>query len=145
MAICLPDKESIPSLIPDVLENITNQIKPDLSPSDQVDFDTNIRPNADPSTGPILDPNLKDWFVNGLNDKFPFCIPFDLINLVSVLDAEPKTPYWEIPFVFDKVGVDEKIIIDLSKFDTVAEICRWIETFAFCGFLIIKTRGLIRG
>lgn len=81
----------------------------------------------------------------GLSDRFPFCIPFDLIDLIGVFAADPVTPYIEIPFVFERLGIDEKIVIDFSEFETVAEICRWIERIGFIGFLVIKTRNLVKG
>ena len=36
-----------------------------------------------------------DWSINGLGEKFPFSIPFDLVALVTVLNAEPQAPRFE--------------------------------------------------
>lgn len=84
-------------------------------------------------------------FVADLSKFFPFCIPFDLIHLLSVLDAEPEIPRWEIPFKIPAYGVDETIVIDLSAFDGVAKIVRLCETILFIFSLILATRGLIKG
>lgn len=84
-------------------------------------------------------------FVADLSKFFPFCIPFDLIHLLSVLEAEPETPRWEIPFKIPAYGVDETIVIDLSAFDGVAKIVRLCETILFIFSLILATRGLIKG
>lgn len=84
-------------------------------------------------------------FVADLSKFFPFCIPFDLIHLFSVLEAEPETPRWEIPFKIPAYGVDETIVIDLSAFDGVAKIVRLCETILFIFSLILATRGLIKG
>lgn len=89
--------------------------------------------------------NINDFTTSGLGSKFPFCIPYDLINLISVFNAEPVAPKFEIPFVFEKWGINESYTIDLSIFDNVAKIFRTFETFWFIGFLIMKTRGLIKG
>ncbi len=89
--------------------------------------------------------NINDFKTSGLGSKFPFCIPYDLINLISVFEAEPVTPKFEIPFVFEKWGINESITIDLSIFDNIAKIFRTFETLGFIGFLIMKTRGLIKG
>lgn len=88
---------------------------------------------------------LDDFTTSGLGSKFPFCIPFDLINCVKMLQATAKAPRWEIPFKFDKIGVNEKIVIDLSKFEPVVKVIRVCELFGFIGFLIVKTRGIIKG
>lgn len=89
--------------------------------------------------------DINDFKTSGLGSKFPFCIPYDLFNLISVFDAEPVTPKFEIPFVFEKWGINESITIDLSIFDNIAKIFRTFETLGFIGFLIMKTRGLIKG
>ncbi len=82
----------------------------------------------------------------GLNDKFPFCIPFDLYNLIKALDAEPVAPKFTIPIIKnEKYGWDYSITVDWSDFNVVAEICRGVEVFCFIFFLIMKTRSLIRG
>lgn len=82
----------------------------------------------------------------GLDDKFPFCIPFDLIDLVSALDADPEAPKFTIPIIKnEKYGWDYSIDVDWSDFDVVAKVCRSVEVFCFIGFLILKTRSLIRG
>jgi hypothetical protein len=81
--------------------------------------------------------------------KFPFCIPWDVVDLVSSVSAEKKAPKWELPF---KMGnktfgykVDEKVIIDLSKYETLAVICRWFFRIMFILSLVIITRYLIKG
>lgn len=84
------------------------------------------------------------WIAD-LSKFFPFCIPFDLIHLLSVLDADPVAPRWEIPFKFPVYGVDETIVIDLSIFDDVAKIVRLLETILFIFSLILATRSLIKG
>lgn len=84
------------------------------------------------------------WIAD-LSKFFPFCIPFDLIHLLSVLDADPVAPKWEIPFKFPAYGIDETIVIDLSIFDDVAKIVRLLETILFIFSLILATRSLIKG
>ena len=84
------------------------------------------------------------WIAD-LSKFFPFCIPFDLIHLLSVLDADPVAPKWEVPFKFPAYGIDETIVIDLSIFDDVAKIVRLLETILFILSLILATRSLIKG
>ena len=81
--------------------------------------------------------------------KFPFCIPWDVVDLVSSVSAEKKAPRWELPF---KMGneifgykVDEKIVIDFSKYESLAVICRWFFRIMFILGLVMITRYLIKG
>ncbi|MEG1726065.1 MAG: hypothetical protein RR313_11790, partial [Anaerovoracaceae bacterium] len=80
-----------------------------------------------------------------LNDKFPFCVPFDLIHLIQALSATPKSPKWEIPFKFPSFGIDESLTLDLTRYETVAEIVRITTVISFIFFLILVTRRLIKG
>ena len=75
---------------------------------------------------------------------FPFCVPFDLIEFLGVLNAEPEVPVIRWRFYVPWV-VDYEIEIDLSVFDGVAQIMRTMELLAFCISLILLTRNIIRG
>lgn len=135
-----------------------------FDPADNPALQPGTDPGTDPGTGTDPDNPDKDApddpsgggssgggssesgpFVADLSKFFPFCIPFDLIHLLSVLDADPETPRWEIPFKIPAYGVDETIVIDLSAFDGVAKIVRLCETILFIFSLILATRGLIKG
>lgn len=89
--------------------------------------------------------SLSDYKTDGLTSLFPFCIPFDLINCIKLMSATGEAPCWEFPFKVPVLGLQENIKIDLAKWDSVAAVCRWGETLIFIGFLISKTRTLIRG
>lgn len=75
---------------------------------------------------------------------FPFCVPFDLIEFLGVLNAEPEAPVIRWRFYVPRI-VDYDIVIDLSVFDGVAQIMRTMELLAFCVGLILLTRNIIRG
>lgn len=92
--------------------------------------------------------SVKDYTVAGLQEVFPFCIPWDFYYLVNVLSAKAEAPYFSFPITYwDDKGKKhtEKIVIDFSEFDTVARILRTMELLAFMIFLTLKTRDLIRG
>lgn len=74
--------------------------------------------------------------------KFPFCIPFDLYNSITVMSAPPVTPHWEIPFVIKSLGIHHTITIDFEKFDSLAVICRWFLSAIWVLCLILITRKL---
>jgi len=86
-------------------------------------------------TGPVS--------VSGLDDIFPFCIPFDLYHMLEALAADPIAPHFEWRFYVPRI-VDYTIEIDLSGFNTVAQILRIMETLLFCVGLAFETRKLIR-
>lgn len=79
-----------------------------------------------------------------LKDKFPFCVPFDLIGIISALNAEPEAPKFVIPLQFDKINFRYDIEIDFSPFERVAEVCRWTCIFSFLVFLALVTRKIIQ-
>lgn len=89
--------------------------------------------------------NVSDYTITGLQDVFPFCIPFDLIDFLNVLDAEPEAPRFEWEFEYAK-GKVYKFDLDLSRFETVAAAFRTFELLGFCLALILITRDkMIKG
>lgn len=86
-------------------------------------------------TGPVA--------VTGITEVFPFCIPFDLAAFATCLVADPVCPHFEIPFVIPGL-VDYTFVIDLSAFETVAQILRTMELLLFCVGLAFVTRKLLR-
>lgn len=82
--------------------------------------------------------------------KFPFCIPWDIVDLVTALSAEKKAPKFELPFKLNskqskQVNIDEKIVIDFSKYESLANICRWFFRLMFIAGLVVLTRYVIKG
>lgn len=124
-------------------ENYLQQIKVDGSSTDPID------PTPQPSE-PSQDedkwepPTNPGKFALDLKEFFPFCIPFDLYDFFSCLNADPVAPVidWAIPL---PGGSSYPITIDLSIFDPVAKILRTMELLLFCVGLAFKTRDLIRG
>lgn len=104
---------------------------------------TDAPPAADTDTA--LNDSLADYKTDGLTSLFPFCIPFDLINCIKLMSATGEAPCWEFPFQVPVLGLEDTIKIDLAKWDSVAAVCRSLETLLFIGLLISKTRTLIRG
>lgn len=74
-----------------------------------------------------------------LKDKFPFCIPFDIYDLVTGLVAEREAPVITCPV--DVSG--HTVTVDLSEFDSVAELFRLLELILFIIGLAVGTRYLI--
>lgn len=78
-----------------------------------------------------------------IKTKFPFCLPFDAYALVCLLEAEPQTPTFEIPFVYTPLGLNETIVIDFTLFDEPIKYLRWLETFLFIWGLILLTPKMV--
>lgn len=75
-------------------------------------------------------------------DKFPFCLPFDIQRVFNLLSAEPKAPSYDIPITMEGV-FDYHITGDLSEYEWLAEIVRWVLYIVFIIGLIMITNKLI--
>lgn len=141
--ICYPDTIPTPIIDPtaDVVlrpaEDPTPSPDPDPSPS------TSPKPTTKPSPSPGEIDSTKP--VVDLSKFFPFCVPFDLIHLVQVLDAEPVAPRWEVKLEPPLFPVEWEIVIDMADFEALAKIFRTGETLLFVVGLILITRGIIKG
>lgn len=87
-----------------------------------------------------------DFTVTGLKEIFPFCIPFDLIDFITSLKAEPVAPNWNLSASFLGSKFSRySINVNLSSFDPLAKICRKAELLLFIISLILITRHIIKG
>lgn len=117
---------------------------------DQTDVEdptTDPSESTTPSTGTDTEwepPEDPGKFALDLTNVFPFCIPFDLYAFLTCLNADPVTPViqWELAL---PGGGSFPIELDLSPFDSVAQLLRRLELLLFCVGLAIKTRDLIKG
>lgn len=83
-----------------------------------------------------------------LKKLFPFCIPFDIIDFISVLSAKPVAPAIKYPLKYPTRNgmATYEIDIDLSMFDEVAKLLRTMETIVFIvGLAGITRNHMIRG
>lgn len=87
----------------------------------------------------------EDYVLPSLTTVFPFCIPFDLIALVGALNVRSQDPVFEIPINMSFVNYEDKIVLDLTEWDTVAAVIRWGVVLVFILGLIIVTRKMIQG
>lgn len=118
-------------------------LKPD--PGIKPDPGTDPEPGTDPDPGvtPLPDINMEHYQVD-LKDIFPFCIPFDFIELLGVLDAQPRAPCFTFPVVIPALDYREDVKLDLSIFDDVAKVIRLCEKVSFILFLMFVTSKVIR-
>lgn len=83
--------------------------------------------------------------VYDLTKIFPFCIPFDLVEAMKLLKAEPETPIFEVPIVFAPLGIDEVLTIDLSIFNPIIQGIHVMLDLLFIVGLVMITRNIIKG
>ena len=89
-----------------------------------------------------------DYTIKGLQELFPFCIPFDLVSLFRTLAADAEAPCFKLPVPVPKKNWEFEYIwieLDFSKFNSAAKIFRTMELLGFCVGLTLITRNLIRG
>ena len=113
-------------LITDIITFVTDLLDPDKAADAVAEFVAN---GADALTG------VKDL----IDGKFPFCIPVDILVLMQTLAHEPETPHFEIPFVLERYGIDEKVVIDLKDFQIISDISRTFLTILWCCTLMNVT------
>lgn len=120
---------------------------PDTGSESDPDADPDTDPDADSDTSTDTSTELNkdlNHFTLDLTKYFPFCIPFDLYDFFTCLNAAPEAPVinWEIPL---PGGSTYPMEIDLSPFDSVAQLLRRLQLLLFCTGLAFKTRDLIKG
>ncbi len=136
-----PDADLVQDAVDDFVDDITT---PGLDESDPDDDDdvSNVDTDDETVQAKLSLFLLPEW----ITKRFPFCIPFDLVESFSALDSETRTaPYYELPLKAENYGIDEVLVIDLSEYDEVAELLRTLELLLFIVGLILATRSLIRG
>lgn len=86
-----------------------------------------------------------DDYTMDLTQFFPFCVPFDLAYLFERLRADPEALVIDWHFLIPYLDVDIPIQIDLSPFDSLAQLLRSLEVIAFIVALLVGTKNLIQG
>ena len=106
---------------------------PDIDLDPDVDVDT-------PSPGGKI-PHLQK-----LKEKFPFCIPFDLVLLFKMLNKKPKAPKWEFKHDFqigDSKPYTWEVVVDMAEYDKYVQIFREGFFLLFLVGLFFVTKKLI--
>ncbi len=81
--------------------------------------------------------------VEMLKKKFPFSIPWDIAFLVGFLADEPQAPKFELPLVFEKYGINEKLVIDFEDFGAISKVSRTLLTIIYLVALMKFTTNII--
>ena len=159
-----------PEIAPNYVQELIQKLQQNPSVNPDPNPNPNPNPNPDPGTDPhpTLKPNPTDTpdqpespedevkpYTVDLTKVFPFCIPFDLIHLFKVLDAEPEAPVFKIPIELQvnnpfngKSIVDYKdtIVINLSDYEQPVKVIRVFEVIFFLiGLMLITRSHMIKG
>lgn len=79
-------------------------------------------------------------------DFFPFCIPFDIYDFLTLLMADPEAPKFEWEIDLLKTGEPYLMVVDLSEWDDVAQLLRRLELLVFIvGLAMVTREKYIRG
>ncbi|MEE1154385.1 MAG: hypothetical protein UH241_04435 [Acutalibacteraceae bacterium] len=108
---------------------------------DIANADTNIKPDNTGKLPPGLPPMTLPEIL--FKTKFPFSLPWDLYCLFVGLYAEPVAPKFDIPFKFERLGIDYTITIDISEYEEFANLSRMSLSVIFVIALILLSRKLI--
>lgn len=113
--------------------------------------DGNTKPKPKPDSDkdkPIpAPPPAAGGFTADLRKLFPFCIPFDIVDAMKVLNAPAVAPRFSLPIKMDygKLHVNQEFVVDMGKFDGIIRIFRVGQTILFIIGLAFVTRKLIGG
>lgn len=156
-----------PEIAPNYVQELIQKLQQD--PSVNPDPNPNPNPNPDPGTDPqpTLKPNPTGTPENptpeeeaspykaDLREIFPFCIPFDLIHLLKVFEADAEAPVFEFPLdiELDNPWTGEKVVdyhhtfkLDMSDYEPVVKILRIFQVVFFIIALMLITRQqMIKG
>ncbi len=80
-----------------------------------------------------------------LPEKFPTCIPWDLIAIFTVIVSSGSPPVYEVPVSIPRLGIDYTLTLDLSIFEPVAILCRAFLSLLMVMMLIHMTIRLTSG
>lgn len=84
--------------------------------------------------------------VDLMAQKFPFSVPWDILLFVSLLSAEPKMPYFEIPFNVElsmlDITIDYTMELDFSQLQWLSDLSRLLLSMTYAVGLLKMTAGI---
>lgn len=147
---------AVPSIVTDKSTDVTRELTVDDVVegvrADDVGELVRVKDIADAKTDTVVDVVSPVGTIDrdelkmdvNINRKFPFCIPWDLIDCVKALSATGKAPKFNFPFKIGKL-CNETVTIDFSQFEQLAVVVRYFTTLSYIVGLVLLTRNTIRG
>lgn len=157
-----------PEIAPNYVQELIQKLQKDPSVNPDPNPNPNPNPNPDPNPNPNPNPNPDpdnpetptpeeeaSPYKADLREIFPFCIPFDLIHLLKVFEADAEAPVFEFPLdiELDNPWTGEKVVdyhhtfkLDMSDYEPVIKILRIFQVVFFIIALMLITRQqMIKG
>ena len=140
--------DSIGISVPRDLSDTITKTAEDIRTVDKDKTDTKYDTKDDTKDNPDTKPNKPSIPSLSLpeilfKEKFPFCLPWDIYNLFSGLQAEAEAPRFVMPFKFARLGIDEEIVIDFSDYEEQIKIIRFFTGAMFVLALVMISRKII--
>ena len=128
-----PDPETVP------------QPTPVVNPTPDSDVVPAPVPYPDPETPTDQDKTDTDTKITpfDLRDKFPFCIPFDILKIMKLFQGGREAPCFTWTIQLGEAS--GTVTVDLSPWDSIATLLRTLELILFIMLLAVGTRNLIGG
>lgn len=144
------NKEKKPAYCPIINPKTGNVIDPETG----LDIDPNTGKLIDPDTGKLIDPDdggSGGGGGGGIADKlgkygditklFPFCIPFDIVNLIKGMSAEKAPPVFHFKYYFKSIDYTFKVDVDLSKYAKYIKLFRYgMQIFYILALMFMTIR-----
>ena len=104
-----------------------------IDPDTGYDIDPDTGKLIDPDTGELIDPDIPSTAGKAGNWKrlFPFCIPWDMMELIKSMQADKKAPVFEFKYTFKAVNYTWVVKVDMADYWKYIKIFRWGLTIFF--------------
>ena len=129
---------------PDIID-IIKDLAVDPTPGPEPEPEPEPKPEPElPEIPAVLPQGVSDK-LKDLSGKFPFCIPFDLVDCFKSFGSNKaaEAPKWDFTFKIPGTNKDYEFSVDLSVFDKYIPIFRSGVLILFLIGLILGTRKLI--
>lgn len=141
-----PNPDPLPSANPQPTANPDPAPDPDPAPNPDPLPSANPEPSASPEPDTETDLDVPSAIGKlDLMDRFPFCVPSDLIQGIKLFNATPTTPTWSWRLSVNGTPIQYTWVISLDKFEKIAQLCRTLLTILFVWGLAKVTRYVIKG
>ena len=77
-------------------------------------------------------------------EGFPFSIPYSIYLGLQTFIADPEAPHFELPFSIPRLGIEEKVDLDLSQFNPLARVCRAFLSLVWVAGLAMAVNAWIK-
>lgn len=104
-----------------------------IDPDTGYDIDPDTGKLIDPDTGELIEPDIPSTAGKAGNWKrlFPFCIPWDMMELIKSMQADKKAPVFEFKYTFKTVNYTWVVKVDMADYWKYIKIFRWGMTIFF--------------